>query len=121
MAARLEKGCFEETILTYFLVCKGLSNDDVGVAGVAVFQEIRPGVGFETGDVVEERFGRATAVERLQRSPLLLLHQRKLPCIRMREYVDPLFSGSSWSSPSWGSGYYSIGRRCSSCCTLVKI
>ena len=32
------------------LVCKGLSNHDPGVAGDTVFQEIRPGAGFKTGD-----------------------------------------------------------------------
>ena len=34
----------------YFLVCKGLSIDDVGVSRDIVFQEIRSGAGFETGD-----------------------------------------------------------------------
>ena len=30
---------------------KGPSNNDVGVARGTVFQEVRPGAGFETGDV----------------------------------------------------------------------
>ena len=34
----------------YFLVCKGRSNDDVGVARGTVFQALRPGAGFKTGD-----------------------------------------------------------------------
>ena len=40
-----------------FLACKGPSNDDVGVARGTVFQEIRPGVGFKTGDSVKEKLG----------------------------------------------------------------
>ena len=36
---------------------KGLSNDDVGVSSDTVFQGIRPGAGFETGDFVEENLG----------------------------------------------------------------
>ena len=42
---------------TCFLVCKGLSIDGVGVSRGAVFQEIRPGAGFETGDFVKEKLG----------------------------------------------------------------
>ena len=41
-----------------FLFCKGLPNDDVGVARGAVFQEMRPGDGFTTSDFVKENFGR---------------------------------------------------------------
>ena len=44
------------TIFTYLLVCKGLSNDDVG-AGGTIFQEIRPRAGFKTGDFVKEMLG----------------------------------------------------------------
>ena len=36
---------------------KGLSIDDVGVSRDTVFQEIRPGADFETGDFVKERLG----------------------------------------------------------------
>ena len=36
---------------------KGLSNDGVGVARGAVFQEIRPGARFKTGDFVKETSG----------------------------------------------------------------
>ena len=38
-----------------FLVCKGLSIDDVGVSRDTVFQETRPGAGFETGDFIKEQ------------------------------------------------------------------
>ena len=38
VAARHEEGCYKETRLTYFLVSKGLSNDDVRVATGTVFQ-----------------------------------------------------------------------------------
>ena len=41
----------------YFLVCKGLSINDVGVSRDTVFQEIRSGAGFETGDSVKETLG----------------------------------------------------------------
>ena len=40
-----------------YLVCGGLSNDDVRVVRGAVFQEIRPGAGFQTGDFVKEKLG----------------------------------------------------------------
>ena len=42
MAARHEDGRYEKHIFTYFLVYKGLSNDDVGVATNTVFREMRP-------------------------------------------------------------------------------
>ena len=39
-------------------MCKGLAIDDVGVSRDTVFQEIRPGAGFKTGDFfVEEKLG----------------------------------------------------------------
>ena len=47
----------KKNILKHFLVCIGLSNDDVGVARGTVFQEIRPGAGFKTGDFVEKSWG----------------------------------------------------------------
>ena len=37
-----------------------LWNDGVGVARGTVFQEIRPGAGFKTGDFVKEKLGGAT-------------------------------------------------------------
>ena len=39
----------------YFLVSRALSIDDVGVSRDTVFEEIRPGAGFETGDFDKER------------------------------------------------------------------
>ena len=38
-------------------MCRGLSIDDVGVSRDTVFQEIRQGAGFETGDFVKETLG----------------------------------------------------------------
>ena len=55
MAARHEEDCNKKKYFLMFLACKGLSNDDVGVARSIIFQEIRPGAGFKTGDFVEER------------------------------------------------------------------
>ena len=63
MAAR-HKDTIENTVSMYFLVCKGLSIDDAGVSRNTVFQEIRPGTGFETSQFVEEKLGGAGA-ERL--------------------------------------------------------
>ena len=57
----------QKASVTYFLVCRGLSNDGVGVARGTAFQEIRPGAGFKNGNFVKESFGRATTVERLGR------------------------------------------------------
>ena len=39
----------------YFLVFKGLSNDDIEAARGTVFREMRPGTGFKTGDFVIEK------------------------------------------------------------------
>ena len=39
VAARHEERCFAKSIFVYFLFGKGLSNDDVGVARGAIFQE----------------------------------------------------------------------------------
>ena len=50
--------------ITYCLLCKGRSNDDVGVARGSVFQEIRPGSGFKTGDFVKEKTGDTFALQR---------------------------------------------------------
>ena len=58
MAARhTRKDTIEKKLSIYFLVCKGLTIDDVRVARGTVFQEIRPGAGFETGHFVEEKLG----------------------------------------------------------------
>ena len=65
MAARHEEGRPETHISMDFLVCDGISNDDVGVAKGTVFQALRPGAGFKTGDFVEEKFGGGTE-ERLK-------------------------------------------------------
>ena len=53
----MRKGSVERKVSIYFLVCKGLSNDGVGVARGTVFQEARPGAGFTTGDFVKEKLG----------------------------------------------------------------
>ena len=44
-------------VFIHFLVCKGLTIDDVGVSRDTVPQEIGPGAGFETGDFVKEKLG----------------------------------------------------------------
>ena len=46
-----------ENVFIYFLVCKGLSIDGVGVSRDTVFQQVRRVVGFETGDFVKEKLG----------------------------------------------------------------
>ena len=55
--SRHQKGCNENNAFMYLVACKGLSNDDVGVARGAAFQEIRAGVGFKTGHFVKPKFG----------------------------------------------------------------
>ena len=57
MVARHEEGCFYQKVSAYFIVCKGLSSDDVGIPRDTMFQEIRPGAGFKTGDFVQEALG----------------------------------------------------------------
>ena len=60
MAARHKEGCYLRNVSVHFLLCKGLlllSNDDVGVGRGTVFQEVRPGAGFTTGDFVKEVLG----------------------------------------------------------------
>ena len=49
---------------TFCCVFSIQSNQDVGVSRDTVFEEARPGAGFETGHFVEENVGGAT-VERL--------------------------------------------------------
>ena len=44
----------KNNIITSFLVCEGRSNDDAEGARGTVFQEIRPGAGFKTGDFVKD-------------------------------------------------------------------
>ena len=58
------KDTIETKVPMFFLVCKGLSIDGVGVSRDTEFQEIRPVAGFETADLVIEKVGGAT-VERL--------------------------------------------------------
>ena len=57
MAARHEEGCDLIKVSIHVLVCHGLSNNDLGVARGIVFQELRPGAGFQTGDYVREKLG----------------------------------------------------------------
>ena len=59
MAARRKEGytIIEKNISKYFVVCEGLTIDDAGVSRDTVFQKIRPGAGFETGDFVKETLG----------------------------------------------------------------
>ena len=56
MSARHEEGYYEKHII-YFLVCKGLSKDEGGVARSTIIEEKRPVAGFKTGDLVKERSG----------------------------------------------------------------
>ena len=56
MSARHEAGPHKKSIYTYLVVCKGLSNDGVGVAKGAVRQETRPRAGLKIGDVVKKRW-----------------------------------------------------------------
>ena len=52
MAARRKEGYYYNKVSIYFLT--------IGVVGVSrdtVFQEIRQGAGFESGDFVKEKFG----------------------------------------------------------------
>ena len=57
MAARQEEGRNESQLFVYVVVCKWLSNDNVGVAWGTVFEEIWPGAGFKTGDFVKNGWG----------------------------------------------------------------
>ena len=52
------KDTIETKVSICFLVCKGLSIDDVVGARGTIFQEMRPGAGVETADFVEEKLGR---------------------------------------------------------------
>ena len=47
----------KKNISMNFLVCKGRLNDDVGMARGTVFQALRPGTSFKTGDLVKEKLG----------------------------------------------------------------
>ena len=56
MAARFEDALMKKIFPCIFL-CKGRSNDDVGVARSTVFQEIRPAAGFKNGDIGKKELG----------------------------------------------------------------
>ena len=49
------KDTIENILSTHFLVCKGLSIDDVGGSRDTVFQEKQSRAGFETSDFVKEK------------------------------------------------------------------
>ena len=53
----MRKVSFKSRSPYVFLFAKGLSHNDVGVARGTVFQGVRPGAGFKTGDFVEEKLG----------------------------------------------------------------
>ena len=60
------KDTIENKVSIHFLVCRGLSIDEVGVSRDTVFQEIRSGVSFETtGDFVKWNLRGLLTVERL--------------------------------------------------------
>ena len=52
-----ERPPLKKIVSICFVICKGLSNDDVEVARGTVFQEVRPGAIFETGHFVKEKLG----------------------------------------------------------------
>ena len=59
MAARQKEGYYWKTNIHIcsYVQRKVLSIDDVGVSRDTVFQELRPGAGFETGGFVKEKLG----------------------------------------------------------------
>ena len=97
-----------------FFVIKSLTIDDVEVSRDAVFQEIRQGAGFETGDFVRETLGGLPTVERLlsrshpknefegirshNPTKLLRLVLRKYVLVKLLDYsIQPLVPHSSSS------------------------
>ena len=61
MAAQHKEGYYrKKKVPILFLVCEGLTIDDIGVSRDTVCQEIRPGAGSSTGDLVEEKLGGAS-------------------------------------------------------------
>ena len=57
MAARQEEGRYETQVFACVLVCKGISNGDVGVAKGTVFEDMRPGVGFKPAISFKKSWG----------------------------------------------------------------
>ena len=57
--SRHEEGCYEKNAFAYFLVCEGVSNDDVGVARVHRISGERYDrmLVSKTGDFVREKLG----------------------------------------------------------------
>ena len=70
-----------KTKYPYIFLCakKGLNMDDVGVSRDIVFQEIRPGAGFETGDFVKEKLRKGATVGRLGLYSRLHCHKGSTP------------------------------------------
>ena len=94
-------------IFIHFLVCKGLSDDDIRVARATVFQAIRPGAGVETGDVVREKVEGGYRRKTLSGFEWRLMiaqsaggsagpGEGRMPVLKMGERVPP---GASRTSP----------------------
>ena len=66
----------KKKVLTFFLARRGLSNDDVGATWGTVLQEMRPGAGFKTGDVVTGKLG--AGYRKTTRMFLLCFWEKKL-------------------------------------------
>ena len=69
MAAGHDEGCLLKYACVDFVVCKGLSKDDVEVSRDRALQVIRPEDGFKTGHFVCYKLGGATKVEQLHTDP----------------------------------------------------
>ena len=99
------------------LVCEGLSNDDVGVARGTVFQEMRAGAGFKTGDFFKEKLGgyRRTTHDNSIETDERHVNPRPLELTTCQVRSD--ISGSFFQGLRRPGGYHV--RRFERCCYLV--
>ena len=87
---------YRQQSIIYFLVCEGLSIDDVGLSTDTAFQEVLRGAGFETSDFVLEKFG--ATVERLVPAAYPRpAPRRKDPSVYFIDDIRSHFSGNATS------------------------
>ena len=77
MATRREERCYEKTMSCYFLVRKGRSNDDVGVARGTVFQSYGGELALKPAILLKKSWGGYRRTSPHTTPKLVLLLQRK--------------------------------------------
>ena len=94
VTVRHDEVCYKENISKIFLVCKGLSHHDVRVARCTLFQDVRPGAGLKTGDLVKHKL--EATVKRLEGWRCISVHNSSDHVCVMTNF--PVHSSTSYCS-----------------------